>query len=77
MLICVVIFFSVCWLPMHSYFVITSAWPELANMDWIHYVYMACYWLAMTNSSVNPCIYFYMNARFAQATHLQYTSVLY
>lgn len=70
MLICVMMFFSLCWLPMHSYFVIASIWSAIPNLDGIHYVYMACYWLAMTNSAVNPFIYFYMNTRFGASFHL-------
>ncbi|XP_066909216.1 tachykinin-like peptides receptor 99D isoform X1 [Halyomorpha halys] len=64
MMMVVVAIFAVCWLPFHIYFIITSHMPEIINLPYIQEVYLAIYWLAMSNSMYNPMIYFWMNTRF-------------
>ncbi|KAJ1529634.1 hypothetical protein ONE63_006398 [Megalurothrips usitatus] len=64
MMIVVVTIFSVCWLPFHLYFIITSQMPEITNSAYVQEVYLGIYWLAMSNSMYNPIIYCYMNSRF-------------
>lgn len=64
MMIVVVTIFAVCWLPFHVYFIITSQVPEIVNYEHIQEVYLAIYWLAMSNSMYNPIIYCWMNSRF-------------
>ncbi|BES94903.1 receptor [Nesidiocoris tenuis] len=64
MMIVVVSIFGVCWLPFHVYFIITSHMPEITNLPYIQDVYLAIYWLAMSNSMYNPIIYCWMNMRF-------------
>ncbi|XP_050101057.1 tachykinin-like peptides receptor 99D isoform X1 [Anopheles aquasalis] len=64
MMMIVVIIFAVCWLPFHFYFIITSYYPELTKKPYIQEVYLAIYWLAMSNSMYNPIIYCWMNSRF-------------
>ncbi|XP_063990471.1 tachykinin-like peptides receptor 99D isoform X2 [Diachasmimorpha longicaudata] len=64
MMIVVVVIFAVCWLPFHVYFIVTSYLPEITNEPYIQEVFLAIYWLAMSNSMYNPIIYCWMNSRF-------------
>ncbi|EAA00906.6 AGAP001592-PA [Anopheles gambiae str. PEST] len=64
MMMIVVIIFAVCWLPFQIYFILTSYYPELTKKPYIQEVYLAIYWLAMSNSMYNPIIYCWMNLRF-------------
>ncbi|XP_075216071.1 tachykinin-like peptides receptor 99D isoform X2 [Lycorma delicatula] len=64
MMIVVVSIFAVCWLPFHAYFIFTSIMPEITNHPSIQDIYLAIYWLAMSNSMYNPIIYCWMNHRF-------------
>uniref|UniRef100_A0A336MZF7 CSON011025 protein n=1 Tax=Culicoides sonorensis TaxID=179676 RepID=A0A336MZF7_CULSO len=51
-------------LPFQIYFIVTSYYPEITNSVYIQEIYLGIYWLAMSNSMVNPVIYCIMNARF-------------
>uniref|UniRef100_A0A182NS64 G-protein coupled receptors family 1 profile domain-containing protein n=1 Tax=Anopheles dirus TaxID=7168 RepID=A0A182NS64_9DIPT len=64
MMMIVVIIFAVCWLPFQIYFILTSYYPDLTKKPYIQEVYLAIYWLAMSNSMYNPIIYCWMNLRF-------------
>ncbi|CAG5088711.1 Similar to TkR99D: Tachykinin-like peptides receptor 99D (Drosophila melanogaster), partial [Cotesia congregata] len=55
---------DLCWLPFHVYFIVVSSVPELTNEPYIQEVYLAIYWLAMSNSMYNPMIYCWMNSKF-------------
>ncbi|CAG7731935.1 unnamed protein product [Allacma fusca] len=64
MMIVVVAIFAFCWLPFHMYFIVVSIWPEVTKESFVQELYLAIYWLAMSNSMYNPIIYCWMNARF-------------
>ncbi|XP_036323655.1 tachykinin-like peptides receptor 99D [Rhagoletis pomonella] len=64
MMMVVVLIFAVCWLPFHTYFIVTSCYPALTETPFIQEVYLGIYWLAMSNSMYNPIIYCWMNSRF-------------
>ncbi|XP_028899835.2 tachykinin-like peptides receptor 99D isoform X2 [Zeugodacus cucurbitae] len=64
MMMVVVGIFAVCWLPFHTYFILTSCYPSLTQTPFIQEVYLGIYWLAMSNSMYNPIIYCWMNSRF-------------
>ncbi|XP_034487365.1 tachykinin-like peptides receptor 99D [Drosophila innubila] len=64
MMIVVVLIFGFCWLPFHSYFIITSCYPAIVEAPYIQELYLVIYWLAMSNSMYNPIIYCWMNSRF-------------
>ncbi|XP_050429344.1 tachykinin-like peptides receptor 99D isoform X1 [Adelges cooleyi] len=66
MMIVVVTIFAICWLPYHIYFIVTSHMPELITEPYIQDVFLAFYWLAMSNSMHNPIVYCWMNSRFRQ-----------
>ncbi|XP_076327810.1 tachykinin-like peptides receptor 99D [Tachypleus tridentatus] len=64
MMIVVVIIFAVCWLPYHIYFLLAHHHPEIISSAYVQHIYLAIYWLAMSNSMYNPIIYCWMNSRF-------------
>ncbi|XP_065372364.1 tachykinin-like peptides receptor 99D [Calliphora vicina] len=64
MMIVVVLIFAVCWLPFHTYFILTSCYPAITETPFIQELYLFIYWLAMSNSMYNPIIYCWMNSRF-------------
>lgn len=63
MMIVVVLIFGVCWLPFHTYFIVTSCYPAITEAPFIQELYLVIYWLAMSNSMYNPIIYCWMNSR--------------
>eukprot|EP00095_Tigriopus_kingsejongensis_P012504 maker-scaffold221_size251850-snap-gene-1.11 protein:Tk12504 transcript:maker-scaffold221_size251850-snap-gene-1.11-mRNA-1 annotation:"neuropeptide gpcr a24" len=63
MMVMVVFIFGVCWLPYHIYFIISNAYPEINFSPHIQDIYLAIYWLAMSNAMYNPMIYCFMNSR--------------
>ncbi|KAH8278835.1 hypothetical protein KR018_010219 [Drosophila ironensis] len=64
MMIVVVLIFAICWLPFQIYFIVVSVYPKVQEMPFIQELYLAIYWLAMSNSMYNPIIYCWMNSRF-------------
>ncbi|CAK1598513.1 unnamed protein product [Parnassius mnemosyne] len=64
MMIVIVVIFGVCWLPFHVYFIVTSNYPEVTKYPPIQEIYLAIYWLAMSNSMINPIILYWMNFKF-------------
>lgn len=63
MMMVVVVIFAVCWLPFQIYFIITSYYPTITDSEYVQEIYLAIYWLAMSNSMYNPIIYCWMNSR--------------
>jgi tachykinin receptor 3 len=64
MFVTVVSIFAVCWLPYHAYFIYGYHHQEAAASPYAQHVYLAFYWLAMSNAAVNPLIYYWFNNRF-------------
>ncbi|XP_015783175.1 tachykinin-like peptides receptor 86C isoform X2 [Tetranychus urticae] len=64
MLIIVTIIFGLCWLPYQIYFLVVFYIIELGQKEYVQHIYLAFYWLAMFNSSLNPIIYCLLNKRF-------------
>ena len=50
--------FGICWLPYHSYFVVTNLYPHLKGVNGVQQVFLAFYWLAMSHAIVNPTVFF-------------------
>ncbi|RWS04626.1 tachykinin-like peptides receptor 86C, partial [Dinothrombium tinctorium] len=61
MLVLVVIIFAACWLPYHMYFLYVYHYPNVVHQKYTQHIYLAFYWLAMSNSVYNPIIYYKMN----------------
>ena len=57
----VVTIFMVCWAPYHIYFIYSYHEPNITKIPYISHIYLAFYWLAMSNTCVNPIIYYWMN----------------
>ncbi|KAL7289374.1 hypothetical protein TKK_0016577 [Trichogramma kaykai] len=64
MMMIVVVIFAVCWLPYHIWFIVISLMPHVTTNSYAQEVYLAIYWLAMSNSMYNPMIYCWMNSKF-------------
>ncbi|XP_060834975.1 tachykinin-like peptides receptor 86C [Rhopalosiphum padi] len=60
----VVTIFLICWLPYHSYFVYAYHNKSIVIKTYVQDLFLSFYWLAMSNSMVNPIIYYWMNPRF-------------
>ncbi|XP_076058574.1 tachykinin-like peptides receptor 86C [Oratosquilla oratoria] len=63
MLALLVILFALCWLPYHVYFIVQYIYQDLGRQHYAQHMYLAFYWLAMSNSMINPIVYYYLNAR--------------
>lgn len=64
MFIAVVTIFAICWLPYHAFYVYAYHQPHITSTSSTPHLFLAFYWLAMSNSMVNPIIYYWMNRRF-------------
>jgi tachykinin receptor 3 len=66
MFVVIVTIFAVCWLPYHLFFIYSYHNISMTSTSYVQHLYLGFYFLAMANSSVNPCIYYYMNERWAK-----------
>lgn len=64
MFIAVVTIFAICWLPYHMFYIYSYHRPHITSSNYVPHLFLAFYWLAMSNSMVNPIIYYWMNRRF-------------
>ncbi|KAG8177204.1 hypothetical protein JTE90_010777 [Oedothorax gibbosus] len=63
MLVAIMLLFAFCWLPYHVYFLFTYYNADVIHAHFIQHLYLAIYWLAMSNSCYNPIVYYVMNSR--------------
>ncbi|KAI6069902.1 Neuromedin-K receptor [Aix galericulata] len=63
MMIVVVLTFAICWLPYHTYFIVTGIYQQLNRWKYIQQIYLASFWLAMSSTMYNPIIYCCLNKR--------------
>jgi len=66
----VVTIFLICWLPYHSYFVYAYHNKGIVVKTYVQDLFLSFYWLAMSNSMVNPIIYYWMNPRYVTIAEL-------
>ncbi|KAI8793927.1 tachykinin peptides receptor 86C [Biomphalaria glabrata] len=70
MLVLVVIMFGLCWLPLHTFFLVIDFNPQLmvnqseAMERLFTIIFYSAFWLAMSNSCANPIIYGFTNESF-------------
>ena len=63
MFIVIVALFAICWLPYHGYFVLVNVNHKLIPPRYAQQIFLAFYWLAMSNAMINPVVYYWMNIR--------------
>ncbi|XP_023667470.2 neuropeptide Y receptor Y8a [Paramormyrops kingsleyae] len=64
MLVCIVVAFALCWLPLHVFNTLFD-WNDQALRSCQHdAVFSACHLLAMASTCVNPIIYGFLNSNF-------------
>lgn len=64
MFIAVVAIFGICWLPYHMFFLYAYHNPYITSSNNVPHLFLGFYWLAMSNTMVNPIIYYWMNRKF-------------
>jgi len=70
MLFVIVLFFAICWLPLHTFAFAIDFNPELVNFkteydkQLVIAIYYTVHWIAMSNCFVNPIIYSFLNDNF-------------
>ncbi|CAH8664026.1 unnamed protein product [Dicrocoelium dendriticum] len=64
MMCMVMLIFAVCWLPYQLFFIVLRIQPRYYQYAHLKFIFIFCYWLAMSNAVYNPIIYFTMNRRF-------------
>lgn len=71
MLVCVVIFFAICWLPINLYHLFQEFMPSYFR-KFVAYkstIYFVCHWLAMSSVCYNPFIYCWLNKNFRSGAY--------
>ena len=59
--------FTLCWMPLHIFFIIASykpGWMEKISQETANILYFSVTWLALSNSFQNPIIYGFLNNNF-------------
>lgn len=64
MFIAVVSIFGICWLPYHMFYVYAYHNPHMTSSAYVPHLFLGFYFLAMSNTMVNPIIYYWMNRKF-------------
>lgn len=70
MLLTIVIAFGLCWLPLHLFHILIEARPDLYDgvseeqENAFLSSFIACHWLSMAHSCVNPIIYGFLHEKF-------------
>lgn len=70
MFIIIVTIFAVCWLPYQGFFIFVYHHRHFTESSYVQHVYLSFYWLAMSNSMVNPIIYYWMNNRYCNISYI-------
>ena len=63
MFMVIVTLFVICWLPYHGFFVYQFINDQVVSYKHIRQIYLSFYWLAMSNTMINPLVYYYMNTK--------------
>ncbi|XP_045189350.2 G-protein coupled receptor 83-like [Mercenaria mercenaria] len=64
LLICVVVIFAICWMPLNLYQVLADFHP---NVEVFHYnstTFFICHWIAISSTCYNPFVYCWLNETF-------------
>jgi hypothetical protein len=63
-MVTVVIFYALCWLPLHTITLVGDHNPTIYNNKYIPILWLGFHWLSMSNSCYNPIIYLWMSPKF-------------
>ncbi|WAQ95698.1 RYAR-like protein [Mya arenaria] len=74
MMVTVVIFFALCWLPFHIITLIGDINPTIYNNNYVPILWLCFHWLSMSNSCYNPMIYLWMSPKFRTGLKLAMSS---
>ena len=72
----VIAIFAICWLPYHLYFMYSFFNPSIMKAWYTPHMFLAFYWLAMTNCCVNPMVYYAMNKKLESDEESPTTDIL-
>ncbi|XP_074596570.1 tachykinin-like peptides receptor 86C [Brevipalpus obovatus] len=64
MLLSLTIVFAICWLPYHAFFLYVFFDPLFLYSKFISNIYLGTFFLAMSNSAINPIIYALLSRRY-------------
>lgn len=64
MMITVVVFYALCWLPIHVITILGDHDFLIYDHPYMPIIWLLCHWLAMSNSCYNPIIYIWMSPKF-------------
>lgn len=70
MMITVVIFYALCWLPLHAITLLGDNNPFIYDNRYTPIIWLCTHWLAMSNSCYNPMIYLWMSPKFRAGLQL-------
>ncbi|KAK3584604.1 hypothetical protein CHS0354_017754, partial [Potamilus streckersoni] len=70
MMITVLVFYALCWLPLHVITIVGDNYPSIYNQLHGPILWHCFHWLAMSNSCYNPMIYIWMSPKFRTGLHL-------
>ena len=70
MMITVVVFYALCWLPLHTITLMGDHNPAIYNNKYTPVLWLFFHWLSMSNSCYNPVIYIWMSPKFRAGLHL-------
>ena len=69
-MLAVVIFYALCWLPLHVVTLVGEQNPTIYNEQYMPVLWVFFHWLAMSNSCYNPIIYLWMSPKFRAGLQL-------
>jgi hypothetical protein len=64
LMVTLVVVFAMAWIPVHSFFVASSTGSSVREWHWTPIIYLIAYWMSMSTSAINPCLYFGHSKRF-------------
>jgi len=71
MLMMVVALFTLAWLPLQLYDVLSQIFQQINLYPYINIIWFCMHWLAMSNSCYNPFIYLLLNDKFQKELRLK------
>ncbi|CAI5446867.1 unnamed protein product [Caenorhabditis angaria] len=76
-LIIVVACFSLCWFPLETYLLLNEVKPEINEWKYINLLFFFSHWLAMSNSCLNPIIYYVYNEKYSEEYRRIFAKICY